>query len=216
MVNNLSKENSLINQFISEIRDSKVQKDNMRFRKNLERLGEIFAYEISKKLDYETTEVVTPLGTASVPVLKAYPVLGVILRAGLPFHQGLLNFFDKSENAFISSYRRYHKDGNFEVHIDYVSKPAIENRTLILIDPMLATGLSMGLTYKHLVAEEKPAHTHLVALIASLEGINYIKRNFSNSEITIWVGAIDDELTAQAYIVPGLGDAGDLAFGGKI
>ena len=216
MVNNMSKGNSLICQFLSEIRDVSIQKDSMRFRRNLERLGEIMAYEISKKLEYENTEVVTPLGAANVPLLKEYPVLSVILRAGLPLHQGFLNYFDRSENAFISSYRKYHKDGNFEVHVDYVSKPSIENRTLILVDPMLASGLSMGLSYKQLVAEEKPAHTHLVALIASLEGINYIKRNFSNSEVTLWVGAIDDELTAQAYIVPGLGDAGDLAFGGKI
>ena len=216
MVNNMSKENSLICQFLSEIRDVSIQKDSMRFRRNLERMGEIIAYEISKKLEYENKEVVTPLGTANVPQLKEHPILSVILRAGLPLHQGFLNYFDRSENAFISSYRKYHKDGNFEVRVDYVSKPSIENRTLILVDPMLASGLSMGLSYKHLVAEEKPAHTHLVALIASLEGVNYIKRNFSNSEVTLWVGAIDDELTAQAYIVPGLGDAGDLAYGGKI
>jgi len=216
MLQILGKDNSLLNQFISELRDAEIQKDSLRFRRNLERIGEIFAYEISKKLDYEKREVVTPLGTTEVEVLKQYPVLAVILRAGLPFHQGMLNFFDKSENAFISSYRKHHKDGTFEIQIEYVSKPFLENKHLILIDPMLATGLSMAMTYRELAGEEKPLHTHIVCILASVEGINYLKRNFSSSEITIWVGAIDDELTAQAYIVPGLGDAGDLAFGTKV
>ncbi len=216
MVNNLGKGNSLLNQFIAEIRDAEIQKDTMRFRKNLERIGEIFAYEISKKLEYETREVVTPLGTAEMQVLKNYPVLASIIRAGLPFHHGFLNFFDRSDNAFISSYRKYYKDGNFDIHIQYVSKPSLEDKDLILMDPMLATGMSMALTYRELIDEEKPKHTHLIAIIASMEGVNYIKRNFSSSEVTLWVGAIDDELTAQAYIVPGLGDAGDLAFGNKL
>jgi len=216
MVNNLGKGNSLLNQFIAEIRDVEIQKDSLRFRKNLERIGEIFAYEISKKLDYETREVVTPLGTAEMQVLKNYPVLASIIRAGLPFHHGFLNFFDRSDNAFISSYRKYYKDGNFDIHIQYVSKPSLEDKDLILMDPMLATGMSMALTYRELIDEEKPKHTHLIAIIASMEGVNYIKRNFSSSEVTLWVGAIDDELTAQAYIVPGLGDAGDLAFGNKL
>lgn len=216
MVNNLGKGNSLLNQFIAEIRDAEIQKDTMRFRKNLERIGEIFAYEISKKLEYETREVVTPLGTAEMQVLKNYPVLASIIRAGLPFHHGFLNFFDRSDNAFISSYRKYYKDGNFDIHIQYVSKPSLEDKDLILMDPMLATGMSMALTYRELIDEEKPRHTHLIAIIASMEGVNYIKRNFSSSEVTLWVGAIDDELTAQAYIVPGLGDAGDLAFGNKL
>jgi uracil phosphoribosyltransferase len=215
MLQNLGKDNSLLNQFIAELRDVEIQKDSLRFRRNLERIGEIFAYEISKKLAYEKKEVITPLGTAEVEILKENPVLAVILRAGLPFHQGVLNFFDKSENAFISSYRKHHKDGSFDVQIEYVSKPSIEDKPLILIDPMLATGLSMAMAYRELTADEKPSHTHIVAILASLEGINYLKRNFSNTEITIWVGAIDDELTAQAYIVPGLGDAGDLAFGTK-
>ncbi|MBE0638856.1 MAG: uracil phosphoribosyltransferase [Bacteroidales bacterium] len=216
MVINLGKGNSLLSQFIAELRDVELQKDAMRFRKNLERIGEIFAYEISKKLEYETKEVVTPLGTAEMSVLKQYPVLAAIIRAGLPFHHGMLSFFDKSENAFISSYRKYYKDGTFEVHVQYVSKPSLEDRDLILVDPMLATGMSMALTYRELIEDEKPRHTHLIAIIASVEGVNYIKRNFSSSEITLWVGAIDDELTAQAYIVPGLGDAGDLAFGNKL
>ena len=215
MVVNIGQENSLLNQFIAGLRDINIQNNSQLFRKNLERAGEIFAYEISKKLEYETREVITPLGSAEVPVLKQYPVLSTIIRAGLPFHQGFLNFFEKSENAFISSYRKHHKDGSFEVEIEYVSKPEIEGKTLILVDPMLATGYSMHLAYKELIDEGKPAHTHLAAIIASQEGLNFLKRNISSSDVTIWVGAIDDELTAQAYIVPGLGDAGDLAFGGK-
>lgn len=215
MVKVLGKDNSVLNQFITELRDIKVQTDSMRFRKNLERVGEIFAYEISKQLDYEEKEVTTPLGSATVNVLKAWPVLATILRAGLPFHQGLLNFFDRSENAFVSSFRKHHKDGTFEVEIEYVSKPSMEGKILILSDPMLATGYSMGLAYRELIGEEKPLHTHIATIIASQEGVNYLKRNYSSSDITVWAGAIDDELTAQAYIVPGLGDAGDLAFGSK-
>lgn len=216
MVQILGHENSVLNQFIAELRDIEIQKDSLRFRKNLERIGEIFAYEISRKLCYRTAEITTPLGTAESKLLAEYPVLAVIMRAGLPLHQGFLNIFDKSENAFLSSYRKYHKDGSFEVQIEYVSKPALEGKELILIDPMLATGLSMALSYRELTGEEdKPVHAHFVSVIASLEGVNYIKRNFSSSEVTLWVGAIDDELTAQAYIVPGLGDAGDLAFGIK-
>lgn len=215
MVINLGQENSILNQFIAELREVNTQKNSLLFRRNLERVGEIFAYEISKKLEYETTEVVTPLGSAQVPMIKHYPVLSTIIRAGLPFHQGFLNFYEKSENAFISSYRKHHKDGSFEVEIEYVSKPNIEDKTLILADPMLATGYSMHLAYKELIDEGKPKHTHMAAIIASQEGINFLKRNISSSDVTIWVGAIDDELTAQAYIVPGLGDAGDLAFGGK-
>lgn len=216
MVHILGHENSVLNQFIAELRDIEIQKDSLRFRKNLERIGEIFAYEISRKLGYKSAEITTPLGTAESKILAEYPVLAVIMRAGLPLHQGFLNIFDKSENAFLSSYRKYHKDGSFEVQIEYVSKPALEGKELILIDPMLATGLSMALSYRELTGEEdKPAHAHFVSVIASQEGVNYIKRNFSGSEVTLWVGAIDDELTAQAYIVPGLGDAGDLAFGIK-
>ena len=217
MVQILGNENSILTQFIAELRDIEIQKDSLRFRKNLERIGEIFAYEISKRLEYKVAEITTPLGTTESKILSNYPVLAVIMRAGLPLHQGFLNFFDKSENAFLSSYRKYHKDGSFEVQIEYVSKPALEGRELILIDPMLATGLSMALSYRELIEEEeKPVHAHFVSVIASLEGVNYIKRNFSSSEVTLWVGAIDDELTAQAYIVPGLGDAGDLAFGIKV
>jgi uracil phosphoribosyltransferase len=215
MVINLGQENSLLNQYIAELRDVNTQNNSQIFRRNLERIGEIFAYEISKKLEFETKEVITPLGSAQVPVIVNYPVLSTIIRAGLPFHQGFLNYFDKSENAFISAYRKHHKDGSFEVEIEYVSKPDTEDKDLILADPMLATGYSMYLAYKELISECKPKHTHLAAIIASQEGINYMKSKTSSSEVTIWVGAIDDELTAQAYIVPGLGDAGDLAFGKK-
>ena len=216
MVINLGKENSILNQFIAEMRDTEIQNHSMQFRKNMERVGEIFAYEISKRLQYEIKEVITPLGSAEVSTLQAYPVLATILRAGLPFHQGFLNFFDKSENAFISAYRKHHKDGSFEIQIEYISKPDLEGRTMILIDPMLATGYSMNLAYRELIGDMKPLHTHMVSIVASVEGVNYIKRHFSSDEVTVWVGAIDDELTAQAYIVPGLGDAGDLAYGKKL
>lgn len=215
MVINLGTENSILNQFVAGLRDVNVQNDRMLFRKNLERIGEIFAYEISKRMDFETRNVTTPLGSAKVSLMKDYPVLATIIRAGLPFHQGFLNFFDQSENAFISSYRKHHKDGSFEVEIEYVAKPMLENKILVLADPMLATGYSIDLAYKELRANGKPRHTHFAAIIASQEGINYLKRNISSKDVTIWVGAIDDELTAQAYIVPGLGDAGDLAYGGK-
>jgi uracil phosphoribosyltransferase len=179
-------------------------------------MGSIFAYEISKELDYEIIEVTTPLGVAEVPVLKAFPVLATILRAGLPLHRGMLNIFDKSENAFVSAYRKHSKDGHFNIQVEYVSGPDITNRVVILSDPMLATGASLALSYKALIVKGKPFHTHIVTLIASTQGIDYLKRNLPTDNVTLWVGAIDDELTAQAYIVPGLGDAGDLAYGNKI
>jgi uracil phosphoribosyltransferase len=216
MVINLGKENSILNQFIAELRNVHVQNQRILFRRNLERIGEIFAYEISKKLAYENKDVITPLGSATVAVVKEYPVLATILRAGLPFHQGLLNFFDKSENAFISAYRKHHKDGSFEVEIEYTSIPELDDKIVILADTMLATGYSTSLALRELTSRGKPRHVHIAAIVASLEGVNYLKRNFSSSDFTLWVGAIDDELTAQSYIVPGLGDAGDLAFGRKV
>ena len=215
MVNVLSAGNSILNQFISELRDADIQKDSLRFRLNLQRLGEIFAYEISRGLLYETREVVTPLGIANVPMLIEYPVLATILRAGLPFHQGFLNFFDKSENAFISAFRRHHKDGTFSINIEYSSVTDIENKVVILCDTMLASGSSMVLAYKELITHGKPLHTHIVAAVANVEGIEYVKKHISRDGITLWVGAVDDEMTAQSYIVPGLGDAGDLAYGKK-
>ncbi len=215
MVHNLGETNSIFNQFIAEIRDVKVQGDMLRFRRNLERIGALMAYEISKDLDYEITDIQTPLGVAKVPILQSNIVLATILRAGLPFHQGMLNVFDKAESAFISAYRKHNKDGSFKIKLEYMAKPNLKDKILILADPMLATGASMHLTYKAIIDEVKPKFTYLVAVIASAEGVEYVKKNFSKSEVSIWVGAIDDELTAQAYIVPGLGDAGDLAYGKK-
>jgi len=215
MIHELGQQNSILNQFIAELRDVNVQNDFMRFRRNLERCGEIFAYELSKVLNYQTVQVQTPLGTADVSVPNNNVVLATILRAGLPLHQGMLNYFDKAQNAFISAYRKYDKDGTFRIQFEYISCPSIEGKTLVLIDPMLATGASMLLAYKALLEHGKPLHTHIVAVIGSKEGVNYMKRNLSPSEATIWVGAIDDELTVKSYIVPGLGDAGDLAYGKK-
>lgn len=216
MLNNLGKQNSLFNQFIAEIRDEQIQKDSMRFRRNMERLGEIFAYELSKKMEFETKEVTTSLGIAEVPMLKQQPVIASILRAGLPFHMGLLSYFDKAENAFISAYRKHDKQGNFEIQIEYVSCPEITDKILIIADPMLATGASMVKTYKELITYGKPKHTYFASVLASVEGIDYVKKHLSTDDVSIWVGAIDSELTAQAYIVPGLGDAGDLSFGSKL
>lgn len=215
MVINLGTQNSVVNQFISELRDEQIQTDSFRFRRNMEKLGEIFAYEISKKLEFEEKEFVTSLGTATVSVLKQFPVLATILRAGLPLHQGLLNFFDHSENAFVSAYREHRKDDEFAVQVEYVSCPDLDGKVLILSDPMLATGHSMFCSYKELLMQGKPVQIHLVSVLASIQGIEYLKRVMPKKGVTIWVGAIDDELTAQGYIVPGLGDAGDLAYGKK-
>lgn len=215
MINVLSTGNSVLNQFIAELRDAEIQKDSLRFRYNLERIGSIFAYEISKTLSYEVREVITPLGIANVPMLIEYPVLATILRAGLPFHQGVLNFFDKSDNAFVSAYRKHHKDGSFSINIEYASVTDLRNKVVILTDPMLASGSSMILAYRELVTHGTPSHLHLATIVASAEGIEAVKKQFPSERTTVWVGAIDDEMTAQSYIVPGLGDAGDLAFGKK-
>lgn len=215
MVHVLGATNSIFSQYIAEIRDESIQKDSMRFRRNLERMGEIIAYEISKTLKYETKEFTTSLGIANVTVPAEQPVIATILRAGLPLHQGILNYFDKGQNAFISAYRKHHKDGSFDIHVEYMASPDLNDKVLILTDPMLATGSSMVLAYQSLIKRGIPAHTHVVAVIASTEGVEYAKK-FLPSNVTLWVGAIDEELTAQSYIVPGLGDAGDLAFGEKI
>lgn len=214
-VHNLGKSNSLINQFVSELRNVEVQHDRMRFRRNLERIGEIIAYEISKLLPYHEVEIVTPLGSAVMQVPTEQPVLGTILRAGLPLHQGFLNYYDHADNSFISAYRKHHKDGSFEIALEYVSSASLENRTLILCDPMLATGSSIVMTYKAMLEKGIPRHTHLVCAIASSQGIEHVKSHLSEN-VTVWAAAIDDELTAQSYIVPGLGDAGDLAYGEKL
>jgi len=216
MVNVIGLNNSVFNEFIHQIRDEKIQQDSMRFRKNLERIGEVFAYEISKTLKYEPKEVTTPLGTLDLPLLKSYPVIASILRAGLPIHQGLLNYFDHSENAFVSAYRKTTKVGAFSIQVEYASSPDLTGKTLILCDAMLATGASMVLTYKELISKGIPEHTHIVAILASVQGVEYVEKQLKNAKVSLWVGAIDDELTAEAYIVPGLGDAGDLAFGSKM
>jgi uracil phosphoribosyltransferase len=215
MIKNLGKQNSIFNNFIAELRDASIQQDGMRFRRNLERIGEIAAYEISKTFPVETVDVVTSLGTAAVPVIKEYPVLIPILRAGIPLHNGLENYFDRSASGFISAYRKVEKNEKFTINIEYISCPDLTDKTIILCDPMLATGASIVAAYKDLQNLGKPAHTHILTAIASVEGINFVKKNLPMKEITIWVGAVDDELTAKAYIVPGLGDAGDLAYGSK-
>lgn len=214
MLYNLSETNSLAEQFVAELRDVTIQNDRMRFRRNMERLGEIFAYEISKRLDWIDTEVTTPLGIARSKALKEQPVLATILRAGIPLHQGLLNFFDRADNAFIAAYRKHNKDGSFFINLGYLTSPPLAGRVVILSDPMLATGASLVLTIQELLKEGAPKHIHIVTAIASTIGIAHVKTNLSN--VTIWTGAVDNELTAKAYIVPGLGDAGDLAFGEKM
>lgn len=214
MIHNLSTQNSIANQFIAELRAVGIQQDRLRFRKNLERLGSIFAVEISKELNYEAKDIETPLGIANSQLPSDPIVLGTILRAGLPLHQGLLNFFDGAENAFVSAYRKHHKDGSFEIDIEYVSCPSISDKVLIIADSMLATGASMRLATKAILNNGIPKQLHFVTAIASTEGVDLIKRHFP--EAHLWVGAIDEELTAKSYIVPGLGDAGDLAFGEKL
>jgi len=215
MVHNLSEQNSIFSHFIAEIRDVNIQKDSMRFRRNMERIGEVLGYELSKMLDFEKLEITTPLGVAQTELLKEQPVIASILRAGLPLHQGLLNVFDKAENSFVSAYRKHHKNGEFEIHVEYMASPDLTGKTLILADPMLATGSSMALVYKSILQMGTPKKIHIVSAIASVEAVEYIKSKLPrNTEY--WIGAIDAELTAQSYIVPGLGDAGDLSFGPKV
>jgi uracil phosphoribosyltransferase len=214
MIINLSREHSLVNNWVSELRDVQVQNDRMRFRRNLERIGEVAAYEISKRLPWEEREIQTPMGISVNKVMSEQPVLATILRAGLPLHQGLLNYFDKADNAFISAYRKHNADGDFEIAIEYLSTPEIDKRILIVSDPMLATGASLAKAVQYLQEEGDPKTIHIVCAIACSVGIEYVRREVPLA--TIWCGAIDDELTAKGYIVPGLGDAGDLAFGAKI
>jgi uracil phosphoribosyltransferase len=216
MTHNLALQNSIFNQFIAEIRDVEIQKDSMRFRKNLERIGEIFAYEISKTLPYSNVETITPLGIADTKQLTEQPVIATILRAGLPLHLGILNYFDKAQNAFVGAYRKHHKNNNLDIALEYMACPDIQDKTVILCDPMLASGSSVVLAYKALLAKGIPKHTHIVSVIASAQGVDHVKATMPSSNFTLWCGAVDEELTAQAYIVPGLGDAGDLAFGDKL
>lgn len=215
MVINLSEQHSLVSNWVAEIRNIDIQTDSMRFRRNLERIGEVAAYEISKTLPWKIQETATPLGTHESKVLEHQPVLATILRAGLPLHYGMLNYFDKADNAFVSAYRKHNRDGSFEISLEYMSSPAIDNRVLIISDPMLATGASIIKTIQHMKNEGNPAAIHIVVAIACTVGIESIQRE-CGVDITIWCGDIDDEITAKGYIVPGLGDAGDLAYGKKI
>ena len=214
MVINLSDEHSLVSNWLSELRDVDIQEDRMRFRKNLEKIGEVCAYEISKKLSWVEKEVTTPLGISVCKVLEKQPVLATIMRAGLTMHNGLLNYFDKADNAFISAYRKHNPDGSFEISLDYISCPEMEYRVVIISDPMLATGSSLVKTIQFIREEGNPAEIHIVCALACTVGIEYVLR--AEPKATIWCGDIDDELTAKGYIVPGLGDAGDLAYGIKV
>lgn len=213
MVINLSEQNSLVNNWVSELRDVTVQHDRMRFRRNLERIAEIAAYEISKTLSFEKKDIQTPLGTAPSNIMVDQPVLATILRAGVPMHNGMLNYFDKGDNAFVSAYRKHNRDGSFEISLEYISCPDLTDRVLIISDPMLATGSSLVKTIQFLREEGIPKSIHVVCAIGCTVGIEYVRRECP--QVTIWCGDIDDELTAKGYIVPGLGDAGDLAFGSK-
>lgn len=206
----LTQQPSIGNHFLAELRDAQIQQDSMRFRKNLERLGEIFAYEISKTLSFSQSDIETPFGTATTPLLNEMPVLATILRAGLPLHQGLLNFFDGADSAFIGAFRKTHKTGKFTIELKYFTSPNLNGRTLILADPMMATGQSIVLCCKELMRQYKIKDLHIVSIIASTEGLAHLPK------AKIWLGDLDDELTSKSYIVPGLGDAGDLAFGEKV
>jgi uracil phosphoribosyltransferase len=214
MIHDFSKTNSIFNNFMSEIRDALIQKDSMRYRRNMERVAEIMAYELSKKLDYSTIAVTTPLGEANMQTIKEQPVLATILRAGLAMHQGLLNYFDKADSAFVSAYRKHTTHEEFDIHVEYLAAPQLDNRTLIISDPMLATGKSMALVYKALIKQGKPSRVIIVSAIATPVALDFLKSKLPDTT-EYYVGAIDEELTAQYYIVPGLGDAGDLAYGEK-
>lgn len=217
MVNILNNQNSILNKFLSEMRDKCVQGDSMRFRRNMERVGEIMAYEISKKLNYTTRMVETPLGVAAVEEISDKVVVATILRAGLPFHQGFINYFDNAENGFVSAYRKSRPDGSFIVDVEYVSTSALTGKTLILVDPMLATGTSLMLVYDALVRRAgMPDHTHFAAVFASEQGVDYVVKRIDPAKCTLWCAAVDPELTSKSYIVPGIGDAGDLSYGEKL
>ena len=215
-IHELGASDSIFNQFLAEMRDAVIQQDRFRFRHNLERIGGIMAYEISKTLDYEPFDVVTPLGIKETRLLKEQPVIATILRAGLPFHNGMLNLFDRADSAFIAAYRKYDKNEDFEIKVEYYSSPELDGKTLILCDPMLATGESIVKTLDGLLDEMQPKHIHIATAVASADGIEHVKSKMSRKPVTIWVGSIDEELTAKAYIVPGIGDVGDLAYGEKI
>lgn len=217
MVKILNKENTILNKFLAQMRDKSVQRDSMRFRRNMERVAEIMAYEISKKLHYKTEHVETPLGIAAVECISDKVVIATILRAGLPFHQGFLNYFDDADNGFVSAYRKSRPDGSFIVDVEYVSTSSLSGKTLILVDPMLATGTSLMLVYDALVRRAgEPEHTHFAAAFASEQGVDYVLKHTDAKKCTLWCAAVDEELTSKSYIVPGIGDAGDLAYGVKL
>lgn len=217
MVHILGQENTILNKFIAQIRDSRIQLDSMRFRRNVERVGEIMSYEISKTLNYQTQTVETPLGEAEMSLISDKVVIATVLRAGLPLQQGFLNYFDDAECAFVSAYRKNKKDGTFKINVEYVSCGNLEGKILILVDPMLATGQSLRMTYETLVAHGgEPLHTHIASVIASEQGVEYAQQHLPAGKTTLWLGAVDAELTSKAYIVPGIGDAGDLCYGKKL
>lgn len=212
---NFATQPSLVSQYMAQLRDVNVQGDSMRFRRNLERIGEIMAYEISRRLNYDVHDVATPLDTARAETISDKIVLATIFRAGLPFHQGFLNFLDSAENAFVSAYRKYKEKGDFEVCIEYLASPRLDNKVVVLCDPMLATGISMEMSYKALLTKGTPKRVHVASVVASQQAIKYIEDHFPQESTTVWTATIDPSLNAHSYIVPGLGDAGDLAFGEK-
>lgn len=214
---NLSEHNSLLNQYLREIRDVDIQKDSMRFRRNIERIGEVMAVEVSKTLNYQKTDVQTPLAKAEVQTISDRLVLATILRAGMPLYQGFLNMFDHAENAFLSAYRRVNDEGKLEIVAEYLAAPSIADKTLIIADPMLATGMSMEISYLALLKHGQPKHTHLCCTIGTLQAVEYLRKALGDrDDITLWCAAIDPVLNEKKYIVPGLGDAGDLCFGEKL
>ena len=212
---NLGEHNSILNQFVAELRDIHVQTDRLRFRRNVERIGEIMAYEISKDFSYSKKEVISPLSTAIVSTPDDQVVVSTILRAGLPYHHGFLNYLDKAENAFVSAYRKYKDRLNFDIHIEYIASPKLTDKTLLITDPMLATGASLEMAWQALQTKGEPSRIHVASIIASKQAIAYIQKHMPEDKTTVWVAAIDNDLDEHSYIVPGLGDAGDLAYGEK-
>jgi len=215
-IHNLEKADSVFNQYMAELRDAVIQQDRMRFRRNLERIGQVMAYEISKSFEYDDEEVTTPLGVKQIRTMHEQPVIATILRAGLPFHNGMLSMFDQADSAFIAAYRKYDKnEEDSEIRVEYYSSPDIEGRILILCDPLLATGESIVKTLNGLMEDMMPKEIHIAVAVASQDGLDYVERTMSRLPVTIWVGSVDEELTARAYVVPGIGDVGDLAYGEK-
>ena len=212
---NLGDTNSILNKFVAELRDVDIQKDSLRFRRNVERIGEIMAYEISKEFHYSTKDIQSPLGIAPMNTPDDQIVISTILRAGLPFHQGFLRYLDNAENAFVSAYRKYKDRLNFDIHIEYIASPRLTGKTLIISDPMLATGSSMELAYEALLTKGVPGHVHVASIISSKQALEYLQKKMPDDKTTIWIAALDNDLDDHSYIVPGLGDAGDLAFGEK-